>query len=1182
MSAITEYLPILKDITFFSTNGFVLPFRDQLTTDSWYVKFRISKKMHTGIVFSLLSTENNLYNKHLLVRYDASNHSIKLTLHAANETLLASTGPITNVEDDMYLYYLERKIVVFDPENNTSVEFPDKIDYTSFAPDHLFLPRNVSTDYSKLEHLGIYPGFNKFELTNLIGLILSIEYADEYVPPVEHQVPIIVTSQIPDGIQNQLYNASLLALASAYPLTWSAEGLPPGLTIIPSSGIITGVPTTVGSSYAIVTVTDNYGLFAQKQYFINIRSLPYIVDTELPIALQNEEYNHILTGAGGEPPYIWGTNTLPEGMYIDLHTGKLYGKSTTVGEYTVKLHIQDQNTLISAKDFNLIIAVRPLIADIILDPVIYSYPHSLTLSVKPGTGTAPFTWNVTGLVPGLTFNASTATISGTIRGLGSYYTDVQVIDAYRFTDSVRLLYNVGWPEIEPLLLEDIGDMQITTEVSTIITPVASGGMTPYKWSAEGLPPGMTINTSTGVISGVPTATGKYTILIAVSDIFTATYTAFTIIITEKVKIIDFVKTDAYIRAHNRPNSKTYDIIFFGFVATLYGGYDPPDIWTSPDPKVPRYHVVSLTSTNTSIQFVNIDNDPTYIPYYLYLNDDDFSPIDTRVGRFIGIEGLTFSNLGPHNFTLVCSSIDLHEVTQNFQITLYRYPQINSDIYMPTDLTLNETCSGYIKGLYGKTPYTYGMNVTIPGVTFNTSNGTLSGIPTTVTNYNIILSYSDANVNNSLIQSMNSTDAINYELAGYASTATLYSTTYAVSVKRPLTITTQAMSNGVTTIDYSVTMTATGGTTPYKWTITGLPNGMSYNTSTGVVSGAPLQAGTFTVKITCTDSRTKAPVKGGTAPRSISKSISWVVINNLIITTTSITDTGTYNVAYSTSMAATGGVPAYTWSLSGAPTGITINANTGVISGTPTVVGNFNMTVTVTDSVGLVRDKTFSLLISYPPIVITSPSSLPNGMVNETYEATQMQGTGGSGAGYVWTWTNSPTGLSLNSSTGIISGMPTTEKTYTITMRLTDSADNTTTKNYQVVIEPERTEDVNGYPYPSGTLVTSVLSHGNISATNGALFYRITEENEGLYGVYYHIYHNSTSAGWLHWYAYIVLRVKDGDYFFVNTYHRGSSWGTRISAHVGYGLDGTQYDVIHVGSAMDNGVWSNMDIYFIKP
>lgn len=93
---------------------------------------------------------------------------------------------------------------------------------------------------------------------------------------------------------------------------------------------------------------------------------------------------------------------------------------------------------------------------------------------------------------------------------------------------------------------------------------------------------------------------------------------------------------------------------------------------------------------------------------------------------------------------------------------------------------------------------------------------------------------------------------------------------------------------------------------------------------------------------------------------------WTVnsLTALSITTTSPLDTGTVGTPYSVVMAATGGTIPYTWSDSGGlPPGLTLNPGTGVISGTPTLAGTYNFTITVTDSVPNSVLKSFTIVVS---------------------------------------------------------------------------------------------------------------------------------------------------------------------------------------------------------------------------
>ena len=168
---------------------------------------------------------------------------------------------------------------------------------------------------------------------------------------------------------------------------------------------------------------------------------------------------------------------------------------------------------------------------------------------------------------------------------------------------------------------------------------------------------------------------------------------------------------------------------------------------------------------------------------------------------------------------------------------------------------------------------------------------------------------------------------------------------------PLTVTTTSpMPGGTIGTLYSQQLTASGGVPPYiNWTLNSgsLPPGLSVG-STGLLSGTPSGSvgGTYTFTVGVTDSQTPTPSSTQSGTLSLT-----ITIAPLQITTTSF-PAGTDNTSYSAPVTATGGVPPYkNWNIhSGSlPTGLSIGATTGVISGTPTAMGTFTFTVQVTDS-----------------------------------------------------------------------------------------------------------------------------------------------------------------------------------------------------------------------------------------
>jgi len=178
---------------------------------------------------------------------------------------------------------------------------------------------------------------------------------------------------------------------------------------------------------------------------------------------------------------------------------------------------------------------------------------------------------------------------------------------------------------------------------------------------------------------------------------------------------------------------------------------------------------------------------------------------------------------------------------------------------------------------------------------------------------------------------------------------------------PLLITTSSLPSGTVNAGYSATLGASGGVTPYSWSIISgsLPNGLNLNASTGAISGTPSVVGNFAFTVQVSDSQSPSH----TDSKPLSVTVNPATVPPPSITTTSLPD-ARRNVSYSQTVQATGGVTPYAWTLaSGAlPAGLTLNGSTGVISGTPTRKGTFNFVVRVRDSQGIPAEDTQSLSI----------------------------------------------------------------------------------------------------------------------------------------------------------------------------------------------------------------------------
>jgi putative Ig domain-containing protein len=172
------------------------------------------------------------------------------------------------------------------------------------------------------------------------------------------------------------------------------------------------------------------------------------------------------------------------------------------------------------------------------------------------------------------------------------------------------------------------------------------------------------------------------------------------------------------------------------------------------------------------------------------------------------------------------------------------------------------------------------------------------------------------------------------------------------------------------LQIAATDSASGQTLTYS--ATGLPAGLSINSSTGLISGTPTTAGTNSVTVTATD----------TTGAHGSATFTWTIsstVGNTVTVTNPGSQTGTVGTAASLQIAATDSASGQTltYSATGLPAGLSISSTTGLISGTPTTAGTYSVTVTATDTTGAHGSATFTWTISSASSC-TSQQLLSNG------------------------------------------------------------------------------------------------------------------------------------------------------------------------------------------------------------
>lgn len=323
--------------------------------------------------------------------------------------------------------------------------------------------------------------------------------------------PLVITSPpaLPRGITGASYDQALAASGGTGQYSWevSAGSLPPGLSLS-SIGNVSGTSTTAGTFAFTARVTSGVAS-ASKGLSISVNDPLSIQTAVLKRARQNSPYADSLKAAGGTGSYSWTLvgGALPPGL--SLHTdGVVSGVPTSAGTSSFTARVTTGPDVATRSfqmitDASLTITTRDTLRNAAL---LNAYADTL----KAVGGATGYAWSlVSGSLPsGLALNQASGVISGTPSQNGTYRFSVRVTSDTAFAEKAFVLRSVSFPQF----LSDTTRPSAVRGRPYADTLRASGGLDgAFVWSIQSgtMPPGLALDSATGVISGVPSATGRY-------------------------------------------------------------------------------------------------------------------------------------------------------------------------------------------------------------------------------------------------------------------------------------------------------------------------------------------------------------------------------------------------------------------------------------------------------------------------------------------------------------------------------------------------------------------------------------------------------------------------------------------------------------------------------------------------
>ncbi|MCW7910374.1 putative Ig domain-containing protein [Staphylococcus epidermidis] len=770
---------------------------------------------------------------------------------------------------------------------------------------------------------------------------------------------------------------------SGQAVTNKVEGLPAGMTFDEATNTISGTPSEVGSYDITVTTTDENGNSETTTFTIDVE------DTTKPtvesVADQTQEVNTEI-----EPIKIEATDNsgravtnkvdgLPDGVTFDEATNTISGTPSEVGSYDITVTTTDESGNATETTFTIDVedTTKPTVESIANQTQeVNTEIEPIKIEATDNSGQA-VTNKVEGLPAGVTFDEATNTISGTPSEVGSY--DITVTATDESGNSETTTFTIDVQDTTKPTVESVADQ--TQEVNTEITPITiesedNSGQTVTN-KVDGLPDGVTFDEATNTISGTPSKVGSYDITVTTTDESgNSETTTFTISVedTTKPTVEDITDQTQEVNTEITP--------------------------------------IKIEARDNSGQAVTnkVDGLPDGVTFDEATNTISGTP--SEVGSY-DITVTTTDESG--NATETTFTIDVQDTTKpTVESVADQTQEVNTEIE-PIKIEARDNSGQAVTNKVDGLP---------DGVTFDEATNTISGTPSEVGSYDITVTTTD--------ESGNATET----------TFTIYVEDTTKPTVESVADQTQEVNTEIEPIKIEARDNS-GQAVTNK--VDGLPDGVTFDKATNTISGTPSEVGSYDITVTTTDESGNSEtttftidVEDTTKPTVESVADQTQEINTEM---TPIKIEATDNSGQ-----------AVTNKVDGLPDGVTFDEATNTISGTPSEVGSYDITVTTTDESGNATETTFTIDVedTIKPTVESIAGQTQE--INTEMTPIKIEATDNSDQTVTNKVEGLPDGVTFDETTNTISGTPSKVGSYDITVTTTDESGNSETTTFTISVE----------------------------------------------------------------------------------------------------------------------------------